>query len=282
MVGSLYDVGGYRLHLHSMGEGSTTVVLDAGGGHSALAWSLVQPEVAKLTRVCSYDRAGIGFSEDGPLPRTAATGVRELRALLQAAKIPPPYLVVGHSQGCFHARVLAARHPEIVKGVLLIDPIHEDVDERLPPAFQEARAKMRRSLDSMRKLSPLMRLLRVLPGPVGLFAAQLTRRNLRAAFAELDARDQILREMRELPHLGDVPLIVLGAGKSVASFDPRAYPKGTVERVRAVWVDLQRDLATRSRRGEYRVVADCGHAIPTVRPVAVVDAVRDLLAQAQA
>src|SRR5215213_6006374 len=98
--GQLVDVGGYRLHLNCAGTGSPTVVIDAGWGDWSASWSSwVQPEVAKTMRVCTYDRAGMGWSEAGPLPRTAEQFTKELHSLLQRAAIPGPYVLVGHSMG---------------------------------------------------------------------------------------------------------------------------------------------------------------------------------------
>ncbi len=95
--GELVDVGGYRLHINCTGSGSPTVVIEAGLGDWSTSWGFVQPEVAKTTQVCTYDRAGMGWSEAGPLPRDAAQFAKELHTLLQSANIPGPYVMVGHS-----------------------------------------------------------------------------------------------------------------------------------------------------------------------------------------
>jgi pimeloyl-ACP methyl ester carboxylesterase len=124
--GKLVSIGSHRLHIHVTGEGSPTVVLDSGLPATVLSWCRVQPEVARLTRVVSYDRAGLGWSELGPLPRTSLRIVEELRALLRAAELPPPYVLVGHSFGGFTARLFAGRYPEEVAGVVLVDPIHPE------------------------------------------------------------------------------------------------------------------------------------------------------------
>src|SRR5215210_7142030 len=98
--GQMFDVGGYLLHINCIGTGSPTVVIDAGWGDWSASWSSwVQPEVAKTTRVCTYDRAGMGYSEPGPLPRTAEQFAKELHTLLQNAGIQGPYVLVGHSMG---------------------------------------------------------------------------------------------------------------------------------------------------------------------------------------
>ncbi|MEZ4735051.1 MAG: alpha/beta hydrolase [Caldilineaceae bacterium] len=115
--GQLVDVGGYRLHLSCIGQGSPTVILESGQANSLAVWSWIQPEVAKTTQVCAYDRAGIGGSDTGPLPRDARQMVRELHTLLQNAAIAPPYVLVGHSFGGLVTHVYAAQYPAEVAGL---------------------------------------------------------------------------------------------------------------------------------------------------------------------
>src|SRR6185503_17037421 len=119
--GRLVDVGGYRLHINCTGAGSPTVVIDAGWGDWSTAWGFVQPEVAKTTRVCTYARAGTGWSEAGPLPRDAAQYAKELHTLLQNAGIPGPYVMVGHSLGGLPVRVFVHEYASEIAGVVLID-----------------------------------------------------------------------------------------------------------------------------------------------------------------
>src|SRR5437868_14963164 len=109
--GKLVDVGGYRLHINCTGTGSPTVILDAGLGGTSLDWSKIQPAVARFTRVCSYDRAGYGWSESGPGPRTSPQIVKELHLLLVHAQVNGPYLLVGHSVGGLNMRLYAYRYP---------------------------------------------------------------------------------------------------------------------------------------------------------------------------
>ncbi|HWJ49261.1 MAG TPA: alpha/beta hydrolase, partial [Candidatus Udaeobacter sp.] len=99
MGGRRVDVGGRKMHIDCTGDGSPTVILDSGLGESYLSWRKVQPQIAKFTRVCSYDRAGLGYSDSSSQPRTSKVIAGELHALLQAAGIPPPYVIVGHSMG---------------------------------------------------------------------------------------------------------------------------------------------------------------------------------------
>ena len=119
--GQMVDVGGYRLHIHCTGEGSPTVVIESGWGEMSASWAWVQPEVAKTTRVCTYDRAGMGWSESSPNPRTAREYAKELHTLLEKANVPGPYVLVGHSMGGFTVIVYARDYPTDVSGLVLVD-----------------------------------------------------------------------------------------------------------------------------------------------------------------
>jgi pimeloyl-ACP methyl ester carboxylesterase len=124
--GKLVDVGGYRLHLNCTGKSGPTVVLIAGAGDFSFDWGLVQPGVSRFTLGCSYDRAGLAWSEPGPTPRTMKQDAYELHTLLKAARIRGPYVLVGHSIGGLIARVYAEQYPDEVAGMVLIDSTHED------------------------------------------------------------------------------------------------------------------------------------------------------------
>ena len=97
--GKLVDIGGYQLHINCTGKGSPTVILEAGLGGDSRSWHEVQPEIAEFAQVCSYDRAGLGWSDPGPKPRTSQQIVKELHRLLAKADIQSPYVLVGHSFG---------------------------------------------------------------------------------------------------------------------------------------------------------------------------------------
>ncbi len=122
--GRLVDLGGHRLHIDCTGEGSPAVVLDSGLPATTLSWRFVQPEVAKFTRVCSFDRAGLGWSDAGPMPRTSGQIVEELHGLLENAGIEPPYVLAGHSFGGFTVQLYAHRYPHEVAGLVLVDSIY--------------------------------------------------------------------------------------------------------------------------------------------------------------
>jgi len=124
--GKLVDIGGYRLHLNCTGKSGPTIVLIAGAGDFSFDWGLVQGDVTRFARVCSYDRAGLAWSDPGPTPRTMRQDAHELQMLLRAARIKAPYVLVGHSIGGLIARVYAAQYPDEVVGMVLVDSTHED------------------------------------------------------------------------------------------------------------------------------------------------------------
>ena len=124
--GKLVDIGGYRLHLNCTGKNGPTVVLIAGAGDFSFDWGLVQTGVGRFARVCSYDRAGLAWSDPGPTPRTMLQDAYELHALLRAAGVRAPYVLVGHSVGGLIARVYAEQYPKEAAAVVLVDPTHED------------------------------------------------------------------------------------------------------------------------------------------------------------
>jgi pimeloyl-ACP methyl ester carboxylesterase len=123
----LVDVDhGRRMNIYCRGTGSPTVVFDAGLGDSSSSWGLVQPAIAARTRACSYDRAGLGFSDTPTRPSTASNIAEDLHALLTAAHVKPPYILVGHSSSGMSVRVYADRYLDEVVGMVLVDPSHED------------------------------------------------------------------------------------------------------------------------------------------------------------
>jgi len=130
--GKLVDIGGLRLHINCTGAGSPTVILEAGPTESSVIWQLVQPQIGSFTRVCSYDRAGFGWSDAPNAPRTASNIANELDRLLNRAAVPGPYVLVGHDFGGLINRVFIVRHRQQVAGMVLVDSVHPDV-HHFPP-----------------------------------------------------------------------------------------------------------------------------------------------------
>ena len=128
--GELVDVGGHRLHINCVGEGSPTVILESGLGAGSVDWANIQPEVADTTRVCAYDRAGTGWSEPGPGPGDPQQIAGELHTLLGNAGIDGPYVLVGHSFGGLYVRMYDDLYPNEVEGMVLVDSSHPEQSTR--------------------------------------------------------------------------------------------------------------------------------------------------------
>ena len=138
LQGKRIEVAGRNRYLVETGSGPVTVVLESGLGDDHHVWQAVQQSVSKITRVVSYDRAGLGLSDPADLPRTPDQIARELHELLQAASIPPPYVLVGHEAGALHVRRFASLFPDEVKGLVLVDPSHEELGARWEKLDAEA------------------------------------------------------------------------------------------------------------------------------------------------
>lgn len=139
-----FTVDGRQLYLECRGDGAPAVVLEAGLGVAAAGtWAAVQRPLADTTRVCAYDRAGIGSSEPAPPPRTSPVMVDELRGLLAAAGVEPPYVLVGASFGGLNAQFMAAEHPDEVAGLVLLDALHPDFDARFEEVIGRRAARAR-------------------------------------------------------------------------------------------------------------------------------------------
>jgi len=140
MPGRLIDVGGYRMHLYCVGDSGPAVVLDSGLEDSFAEWKKVQAEASTFVRVCSYDRAGMGYSDRSLQARNSATFARELHKLLHTASISLPYILVGHSMAALDIRLYASFYPEDVAGLVFVDGSHPDQLERFPPALHAMNA----------------------------------------------------------------------------------------------------------------------------------------------
>lgn len=251
--GRMVDVNGHLLHLQAMGKGSPTVILETGLGGMSAAWGWVQPEVAKFTRVASYDRAGLGWSEaDGASP-DALHIARQLHTLLVNAGIEGPYVLVGHSMGGLFVRVYADQYPAEVAGMVLIDASHPDQYLR-SQAIKKHMNKGFRLLKISQILSHLG-LLRVynhystqaegLPpqqrAVAEVFLASAS--HITTAREELAAWDVTAEQVRHTKNLGNRPLVVLSADKGSL---PGAHL-------------LQEGLAQLSANSVHRVVNGADH-----------------------
>jgi pimeloyl-ACP methyl ester carboxylesterase len=285
--------GNLSLSIDCRGQGGPTVILDSGLGVPAVGWSPVQTEVAKFARVCSYDRAGYGWSDGTSLPRTSVEIAKELHALLEAANEKGPYILVGHSFGGFNVRVYNGQYPNDVAGVVLVDASHEDQNERMPPAIQ---AFMKKTIEQMKRqeaLAPLLIRFGIArfaqrnqgeaPGVSKEFGREMLYLQLQPKFIDASSSEMGLfqesaKEVRGAGNLGDKPLVVLTAGKSAdPSQLPPGFPKKEFDDFHEVWVnDLQVKESQLSTRGKRIMVPDSTHMIPFERPDTVVAAIREV------
>jgi len=306
-IGRAVNVNGRSMNLYCSGEGTPTVIFESGGDEPGYSWLPVQPKVAQFTRACWYDRAGIGWSDPPPQPRTSASITGDLHELLRAAGEKPPYVLVGASVGGEYVRVFAARFPAEVAGMVLVDSSHPDQHE---PAFM---------LGPMNRMSSTERRLICAATPLavrfGLLRFLLPRSRQSSATPGFTAEEaRILNTLEDQPRsvaaageqscaatrggavieeggtgnpevdgaarragiLDDRPLVVLTAGRYFAPDDPLMAKEAA--NFHDVWVhQLQASLARLSTRGRQIVVENAGHVIEYDAPDRVVDAVRDVV-----
>jgi pimeloyl-ACP methyl ester carboxylesterase len=291
--GRSVQAGQVKLNIDCSGSERPTVVLDSGLGGlgaPALGWIKVQPEVAKFARVCSYDRAGYGWSEPGPEPRTSLQLARELKALLDAAGEKGSYVLVGHSFGGFNVRMFTAQYPKDVAGVVLVDASHEDQEERLNAVLPAAvRAQEKENERAVMTLAPYLihlgiaRLEERLLDPPSYLSRDLRQelnylawqgKSLNAVASELKVFPESAAQVRSAGNLGDRPLIVLTA--AVPQKDLLLTQRQQFER-QDIWVQvLQAELMRLSTRGKHYLVPDSDHLLPFERPDVVANAIHEV------
>jgi Predicted hydrolases or acyltransferases (alpha/beta hydrolase superfamily) len=268
--GMLADVGGYRLHIYCLGQGSPAVILDAGLGGSSQDWKRVQSGLAATTRVCIYDRAGYGWSDPGPLPRTSSRIASELRTLLTRAGIPPPYVLAGHSFGGYNMRLFSSFFPRETVGLVLVDSLHEGQADGF------FKSQIMRQIDPQGLLQYLWRpeILSVLSivdlEPITpLFG--LKAKTLRAIMGEMAALKESGTELSAADLQLNIPLVVIMHGR-------RVLPEGILgDQMEQEWSALQRNLASRYKNSSFIVAKDSAHEIPLDQPELVIDAIRGVV-----
>lgn len=285
-----------RLNVLVTGNGEPTVILSAGGGGSTIHWGRVQAALASTNRVLSFDRAGMGFSDPGPMPRTTSRAVDDLRAALAALAIGPPYVLVGHSMGSFDVRLFAYRHPEEVVGMVLVDPRGDRFAERLEAASptlaaenRAARAQVKRNaVVASRCPKPGTNAYKSLVPPdnpqlTPAVNSAIAQAMLRPSFwrtlaSEGDCLDGVsAQELSEARRpLGRTPLIVLTAGAP-----PLPCPDEDAEAVMSMWRSSHDELAALSDLGVRRDVPSAGHMIQIETPDVVVAAILEVCAAAK-
>jgi len=305
--GRLIDVGGWKLHLNCTGTRTARtplVVLESGIGDFSVEWSLVQPEIAKAARVCSYDRAGDGWSEMGPHPRTFKQIVFELHTLLDRAGERPPYVMVGQSYGGWLVRTYRATYPSEVAGIVLVDGGDDDPERLMPDGSVGRASALARGVPvpAIRTSGPL----RIADIPAGALAAMRSGIAATVQHANDPPRDRLpddAKQMRtwalgQIGHVaagvnpveveeiallrkertdnpqeyGDMPLIVITRGL------PESDSTAAREAARR---EAHKAIASASRRGRWLIADKSGHHVHIEQPEVVIFAIQDIVKTAQ-
>jgi len=290
-LGQMIDVGGYRLHLYCTGQGSPTIILEGGLAGPALQWALVQQKLEKTTRVCSYDRAGLGWSDIGPEPRTSKEMANELHTLLNKAGIDGPYVLVGHSLGGFIVRLFAYEYPSETAGIVLVASGSENDIARMPPEYIKIEESNKQSDHllitltrfGITRIAGNLGLLSSYTGLLVKFRSNLQKEFISltfyrsqywaTAYAEYSALNESRIQVAATGSLGSLPLIVLSGSPDVSRL-PASFP---VEHIRETFQDLQIELTKLSSRSTHIVCDTCDHYIPLTNPDVVVDAINQEL-----
>jgi pimeloyl-ACP methyl ester carboxylesterase len=314
MIGTLWDRRSFappgrllrfnkrRMHIHVTGEGTPTVVFESGMGASCLSWTRVQPEVAQFSRAVSYDRAGHGWSDLAREPRTAQQIALELHALLGAAGVPGPYVLVGHSFGGYVVRAFAHIYHDDVAGIVLVDSIH-------PAEWESPSREQLRMIQMGVRYAWIAAWLARL-GLVRLCLERVARGSPGLAWAATrtfgagvsSAVQRIAGEIRKLPApilpvvrgLWSQPKNFLSLGQHVAALPVSAAQAAAANSLGdlplvvvsgdhhpAPYADWQRDLAQLSSRGAQLVAGDSGHWIHLDRPELVTQVIREVVSAAR-
>jgi pimeloyl-ACP methyl ester carboxylesterase len=285
--GELIDLGGRRIHLDCRGKGSPTVVFESGlDVLGSMSWERVIGPIARMTRVCAYDRAGYLWSDAQHQRRDAISVAVELRAVLKRAKEPGPFLMVGHAVGGVYAMVFAALMEDDVRGLVLLDSAHPDQEEMFArvlgvhevPLWMRARDRIRRAFGPFWATVGVVRLQGVpLPPDVDATSARIANAfgpaSREAIWSEESGMHAAFKEAGAVRDLGARWLTVLTADPPRSASDPDD-PR---DNERAGWLQLQHDLGTFSSRSEQQLVPGARHHIQLSRPVAVIAAVHEMV-----
>lgn len=279
MPGELVDVGGYKMHTDCTGQGSPTVILDAGLGDTYISWQKVQPQIAQVARVCSYDRAGLGYSDSSPYPRTSGKIAEELHTLLRNAGVSPPYILVGHSMGGFDVRLYASLYRNEVAGMVLVDSSHPEQRKRLPPAVLDLDASWVRQQEFLEFTMPfgIPRQLGFCDNDIEVRAAECNFHSAREAVAELKSVSESAAQTADTGPFGDLPLAVLSSDPDHPRPD---LPEDLVKPTNDAWQQMQEEFSHLSTKGTRVVAKGSGHYIQIDRPEVVIESVHNIVDQA--
>ena len=270
VYGEMIQIDNHKLHLNCLGSGRPVVVFDSGLGGFSMDWLKVQRELFNETTVCAYDRAGYGWSEEGPSPRITDQIVDELYELLEQADIEPPFILVGHSFGGYNVQYFSKLYPKLVAGIILIESSHPDQFERLPdiPA-RVARSSPRNRLMTM--LDPSV--LRVYPKEHQILARRFlaSDKSIRTQQREFLNFTQSGFQVSQINRQLDIPLTVITRAERVWQDTPYG------EQQEQIWMALQKDLLTLSTDSRQVFAEFSGHLVHLQQPELVAKSIREMI-----
>ena len=291
--GKLVDVGGHQLHVRAQGEGDVVVVFEADEGCWSTHWGRLPQDLSSVTASVAYDRGGLGWSEPGPPPRDAETLARELHQLLARLAPGQPAILVGHGTGAHILRAYAHRYPFETVGLVLVDPFHDGIGDRLrreqiPPATA---SPFLISLTSFLGTFGILRLMQSklsgnaalnLPGRqrATLDALELNPRVRRGATEELVAETQTLEYLRRIQESNEFPMRILTSTKTLSpDMVPADFPLDTYNRI---WTEQSEAFLDLSSQAKRVLVEGSGHQLQLERPEVVMQAILDVLDEVNA
>lgn len=286
--GEFVQVGDKQMHIHCEGEGSPAVILDAGTGGWSIAWAEIMPELAKETRVCAYDRAGLGWSDAADDERTPQQMANDLKALLEAASVPAPYVITGFSYTGLSSRLFSAQNPDEVVAMVLLDPTTEFDNELMD---EELMGQQRSTIGiyQMFGLAARLGVVRFLnPREMAPYAPFIPENAIepdiyysfisepswwQTSQKEFMSRlnDDVLADIRDNGSIRDIPTIIIGSDSIDEGF----------EELQEAHSNHLREMASRSAQGEFILAEGSSHEVPRDRPDLVISAVKQAIQLSQ-
>jgi pimeloyl-ACP methyl ester carboxylesterase len=257
------SIGTHSLHIRCIGQGNPTVVIDTGVGDSLERWEDFQFQVAQFTRVCTYDRAGYGSSEPGPMPRHSQQLADELQQLLKNANVRGPYILVGHSLGGLTLQVFADQYPDLVVGLILLDP--SPLAFITGQAFPELYQMLAGQAFELQNMAEMAR------------QSTDTEAQAKADYLEAIASEhaalitETASQIVNIESFGDLPLIVIGSSIPNPAFGPEA------EAFQQFWIEQNQELVTKSTIGRFVLAEESGHYIHDDAPDLVLEAIHEMV-----
>ncbi|MHC6646751.1 alpha/beta hydrolase [Alteromonas sp. HB246098] len=265
--GEMIDVGGYSLYVEDSGTGKVTVIFDAGMGDDSSVWNKVAEEVSQFSRVITYDRAGLGWSEKSPHERTSKTIVSELHLVLEKKDITAPIILVGHSFGGVNMQRYALTYPEYIAALVLVDSAHEDQIDEMPQTNSLQKYLFKFGMWAAPVGIPRLYLSNTNPEEK---AKKSTTKHQYTSLDEAEYFPRSLSELNELtPNFGNLPLVVVARNKASSEID-------NTKTRDLVWATLQEDIAARSTDSTIVFSGERQHSIHKRQPEIVIEAIQKL------